>query len=405
MWLFIHRPFEIWPVWGELRLERVYMLITLGYWLLAADKSWVRNRLSAAFGLLGMVLACSWLASPWRELGTKTIEDWLKVAIFYVLLLSTVRSEAELRRMLWMYVGSVGLYMAHSLWEYGNGRHAWTMGTARLLGIDITYGDPNTFAATIVYSLPLALTLWPKARAWWLRGLLASYGAMSVVAVLLTASRSGFVGLACLGAFLALRSERRLRWILLMALAATALWRYLPEDRQNRLLTLVDPSYGPASALESAEGRAKGFRDGLRLWGEYKLLGVGPGAFGTATGTGFESHHLYGQVLGELGTLGAVAFGSVLAAFLANALDARRLCQQHGCQQSDFAVRVVGATSLTVGLMLLLGLAGHNLYRYTWLWCGAFQAIALSCLQQSAWQPAVEEDGSAQLDTPEVAHA
>ena len=29
MFLFIHRPFEIWPVLGEFRIERIYMLGTL----------------------------------------------------------------------------------------------------------------------------------------------------------------------------------------------------------------------------------------------------------------------------------------------------------------------------------------------------------------------------------------
>ena len=33
MWLFIHRPFKVWPWLGELRVERVYMLVTIFYWL------------------------------------------------------------------------------------------------------------------------------------------------------------------------------------------------------------------------------------------------------------------------------------------------------------------------------------------------------------------------------------
>ena len=32
---------------------------------------------------------------------------------------------------------------------------------------------------------------------------------------------------------------------------------------------------------------------------------------------------------------------------------------------------------MAVILLLFIGLAGHSLYRYTWLWFGAFQAIGL----------------------------
>jgi hypothetical protein len=46
--------------------------------------------------------------------------------------------------------------------------------------------------------------------------------------------------------------------------------------------------------------------------------------------------------------------------------------------------------NLTVLLLLLMGLGGHNLYRYTWLWFGAFQAIALDCMRRSAPETAEE---------------
>ena len=34
MYLFLHRPFEVWPEIGEYRVERIYMLITLVAWAL-----------------------------------------------------------------------------------------------------------------------------------------------------------------------------------------------------------------------------------------------------------------------------------------------------------------------------------------------------------------------------------
>jgi len=118
------------------------------------------------------------------------------------------------------------------------------------------------------------------------------------------------------------------------------------------------------------------------------VFGVGPGGFGPARGYGLQTyelynvqaHQLYGQVLGELGTLGAVAFGMVVLCFFVNYLDMRRICRQEPNFRDTFPARLIQSVAVAVILLLLLGLAGHNLYRYTWLWFGAFQAIALATL-------------------------
>jgi hypothetical protein len=390
MWLYIHRPFEVWPVWGTLQVERVYMLGMLAFWAVAVEKRWVRNWLNVAFAGFAVALLTSWAFSEYSDLGTSRVEDWFKVALFCGLILSTVRTERDLKRLAVMYMAAVALYMAHSLWEYRCGRVQWTMGTARLLGIDVTNGDPNTFAATLLYSLPLALAVWRHVSRWWEHGLLAGYVMLSLGCILLTSSRSAFVGLGFLLLVVAMLSKHRLKWLLLLALAAPVGWHVLPKDRQNRFLTLIDPSYGPENARESAEGRGKGLRDGLRIWNEYPLLGVGPGAFGEASGGGYESHQLYGQILGELGGLGAVAFLGLLAAFLSNALAARRLCREQPEQKGRLPSSVIGAVSLAVVLLLLMGFGGHNLYRYTWLWFAAFQAIALDCIRRHALETAEE---------------
>jgi O-antigen ligase len=197
-----------------------------------------------------------------------------------------------------------------------------------------------------------------------------------------------------------LLSRHRLAIIALLAIAATLAWISLPQDRQNRYLTLIDPSYGPANAQVSAEGRTQGFYDGLALWRAHPALGVGPGVFGIATGKGPQAHNLYGQVLGELGTLGAAAFGLVLLGFVANNIERRRVLRQRPDLGDTFSARLIQSVTVSIVLLLLMGLAGHNLYSYRWLWLGAFQAIALHCLPRHsealvAETPQVLADGTA----------
>jgi hypothetical protein len=380
LWLYIHRPFEVWPALGNLQFERLYMMATLLCWLVYPGKRFVSNRLHLAFALFAVALVACWLVSPYGDDGAKTVEDFFKVAVFYLLLITTVHDERTLRLMLMIYLAAVGLYMAHSFVEFLHGRHVFRMGIRRLIGVDSTYNDPNTFSATLLYSLPLTLPFWAEKPRGKLRMALIAYVGLSLVCMLLTGSRGALVGLGCLAVMLLGVSRRRGVLFVLLALAVPVGWSMLPAELHARFRTLVDPSAGPANAQESAEGRTKGIVDGLRLWGRSPATGFGPNSFGKAAGHGFQAHNLYGQTLGELGGLGAIALCGMLLAFALNAAEVRRLARDHGWKDT-FPARLSRAVSLSVLLMLVMGLGSHNLYRYTWMWFGAFQGIALHCLR------------------------
>jgi len=398
MWLFIHRPFEVWPWLAPLHVERVYMLVTIGYWALSVEKVWIKNRLNAAFVFFWLVLLVAWVASPYSALGTQTVEDYFKVAVFYVLVISSVRTERDLKLLVMLFLGAMAVYMAHSLWEYHNGRHVYRMGTARMVGVDVTNGDPNSFAGTIVCSLPLVLPVWNYLKGSRFRWLPLGYIGLATTCIMLTGSRMGFVGLGALSLIAALLSKHRLLIITMLAMGAPIVWNLLPHDRQERYLTLIDPSHGPANAQGSAESRWQGWRDGVQLWRECPVFGVGPGGFGPSRGSGLQtynlrgvqSHQLYGQVLGELGTLGAVAFGMLILGFVINYLRLRRICQREPEFRGRFLAQLIQSVTVSIALLLLMGFAGHNLYSYRWLWFGAFQVIALDCIRRSQQESANE---------------
>src|SRR5438874_76360 len=74
MYLFIHRPFEIWPSVGVFRIELVYMLITGSIWLVNSGKRWLPNRLHWANFIFAGVVVLTWLASSWSDAGQLTVE-------------------------------------------------------------------------------------------------------------------------------------------------------------------------------------------------------------------------------------------------------------------------------------------------------------------------------------------
>jgi O-antigen ligase len=384
LWLFVHRPFEYYPALGDLQLERGYMLLLIACWVVTPNKTWQFNRLYAAFGAFTCALVLCWFASPYRDRCWDTVENYLKVAVFSFLLVTSVRDERGLKRILTMYLCAVGLYMSHSMLEYLHGRHEYRQNISRMIGVDATFCDPNSFASTLLLSLPLTLPFYRTANTLWKRLPLYLFTGGAVVCIVLTGSRTGFVGLAFFSLLCVLLSRSRVKLGFLLAMAALIAIVVMPGYLQDRFLTLVDPSYGPKNAQESVEGRLGGFLNGLQLWNRSPIVGFGPGSFIFATGGEFNSHNVYGQVLGEMGTIGVLVFAGVLLCFLANWLETYTLYRRHRQWPRDFLYQTSRSVTICVLMLLFLGWAGHNLYRYQWLWLAAFQAVALHCIRRRA---------------------
>jgi O-antigen ligase len=384
MFLFIHRPFEVWPALGVFHLERLYMLAVLLLAVFWPGKRWLPNKLHFAYAGMGLAVFACWLASPWAsyDKAEQVVWEYFKVFIFYVLLVLFVHSERDLRRVLVGLLVVMTLYLGHSLREYVAGRHVYRMGIERMVGVDTSMGDPNSFGATIVYVLPFVAPFWldPRSRHW--RWVLVAYLGLSVACIGLTGSRSAFVSLLLAVLLTVVKSRYRTRMVVLALVAAPLFWAALPESLQKRFETIVNPEVGPANAQTSAEGRIEGFYTGIRLWNESPFTGCGPGAWIPASGGTIESHNLYGQVTGELGGLGAVAFVAMLVGLWMNLRWFKKTYRQHPEWGEDFLSNVARGVGLAVILLLFEGNFSHNLYRYMWLWYGGMLIIARYCVER-----------------------
>ncbi len=220
--------------------------------------------------------------------------------------------------------------------------------------------------------------------------------------IALTGSRSAFFGLLFWGVVTVLRSQWRWRLALPAVLAAPLLWATLPESLQNRFETIIHPEVGPVIAQKSAEDRIEGLRVGWRLFEKSPISGCGPGAWRPATGRKLESHNLYGQLLGEMGSVGAVAFAAILLCFWMNLCGVRRLCREHPQYGPDFLARVSQAVGMAVLLLLFEGNFGHNLFRFSWLWFGGFLIVARHCAQQRLAADESSAWGEEGLDAPQA---
>jgi hypothetical protein len=385
MWLFIHRPFEIWTALATYRIERMYMIGTIAFWFASGARVPVGNRVQRYLACFVLVMVVSWCVSPFQHpRSDETVENYLKYAVFYVLLVTSVRDVRDLRTILVGHFCIITLLMTHSLLEYFNGRRHYAQGIVRLVPVGSSY-DYNDLAGIIVSSQPLVWVLWHAWNEWWKRAALLAQTGLACVCVMLTGSRMGFIGMVLASMLACLTSTRRWQLLCLFPLLLAAVWMILPQDRRDRYLTLVDPSRGPSDAAASAGNlRFGGFAGALPLFAERPLLGCGPNNYRLASGMPTMPHNLYGQLLAELGVAGAITFFLMLVGVAQNALDARRIVRTTMTADDLLPWHTVLAASASFLLLAIMAWGFNFLFWHVWLWFGGFQVVALRLLSEHA---------------------
>lgn len=399
LFLFVFRPYEVWPVLAPFHIERMYMFGLLSAVFFWNKKRYISHPINNAVIVFFMViLAASAFAFNNAEAFPMAFE-YFKLLVFYFILVLTIQDEDELKLFILAYVLIMSLYVGKSAWEFFvNGRYWWAMGIKRMPGVDITYSDPNYFAGSIAYSLPF---LWAMIKTSfeqrWLKLLLWGYAVLALVCIVYTGSRSGMVTALLFFLLVWLGSSHRVKGLLLLPILLVVMWTAMPDSYKIRFESIfvegVAEEAGQGGADNSAKGRIAGLQTGFKTFLSNPLLGIGPGNFkyawagGTGEVIGGSAHNMYGQVLGELGGVGFCSFFALVGLMFAthrrvNKTAADLLENFHDALapvqvQTLTSLRLIATASMQMLVLLLFsGNFGHNLYRFNYLWVGAIGVLA-----------------------------
>jgi len=379
--LIILRPFEYWPWLGSLHIERIYiifLLFAIALWRKKSFTSHIVNKTVILF--LGVLTFSMFFAYHPKSAGPHVWEYFKLVVLYYVLLLS-VNDEEDLKFIVIAFIAIMGIYIGKSLWEFFvHGRHTYQMGVIRLIGIDESLGDPNSFAATIVYSFPFVYALWKEANKNKHKLVLILYFIMAVSALALTGSRSGALTFMFFLGLIWIKGKRKFFMVFGIIILLLFSWHFLPDTYKNRLRTLQDDSIN-ISATESADSRIQHWKWGFILYKSKPLFGWGPGSSPHITkdiighDESIQLHSLYAQILAELGTAGFISFMLIMISFYKthqNTLKLTLTFKDYNKMTNYISIASIN----TMWLMLFNGMGGHNLYRYTWFWVGALLVMS-----------------------------
>jgi len=263
--------------------------------------------------------------SLWRIYSLNAFLDLLKLILVYLLVIHLVDRMERVRRLFWVMLWAGLVPAAGTLAHY-------------LLKIDLVegyrgawrgvYSDPNDLAYNLIVLVPIGLSLLEAERSFVKRSIVFGIITVFLLAIYVTFSRGGLVGLMVVFFFQILRSRNRmlhfsLATILLMVLLAVAPARYW--ERAETILKFRHD--------ESAMGRIYAWQAGLSMVADRPLLGVGLGCFVMGwpiyappeAGTKWRAaHNTFVAVMGETGLLGLVAFGTFIATSLRGAQKVNR---------------------------------------------------------------------------------
>lgn len=385
IFLIIERPWESISYLRSIPIERYYAVVMIIVAIL--NNKFVIASSPTNKWVYGLLLL-HFLFAPYAfstELAVDQGIEYAKMVVLYLLMLAVAEDEATLKVLLKAYLLTMIFYSFHSLWEYSNGHIQYRMGVFRMVGVGVSFSDPNAFGASLVLSLPIAYVIARYENKLWLRRLCYCYFPLVGICVVLTSSRSSFVAMIAVTLLwvLKLRGNLKLTFLVVVMLSMSIVWNMMPEEKQIRIVSIWDDDVGPANARASTEGRRIGWLASVKMFKQKPWTGVGAGG-GNFVGyrmaneidlqigqneSPLQAHVLYGEVLAEFGIFGALLLTGLVVSTGMCCVQTIKINKLAG---DCFLRSLSGAIGACLLLLLLLGFAGHNFYRPLWLWLAAW---------------------------------
>lgn len=331
-----------------------------------------------AYGLL-LLASAVWATDSSVVVAKVTVYG--KQMLVVLVVLAMIRTPRTLVLAMWAVVASAlalgGLTIAQHLWAadqtfFGFARplvHETTAtnDVARAVG---PIGNPNAYAQMLVVAVPLALGRLLHEKRIVLRLLALAATAVSIAAIYLTFSRSGFTALAVVVVLFLFRFRPRLAPVIIgMAVLALVVGAAsgIYTSRLKKVEEVLPWYHSTQTEDPSLAGRAAFLHIGLQMWRENPVLGVGFANYpvryadynrrvGTDPALGSTAHDFPVEVAAETGVVGLALWLFLAVSALAALLTVRR--QAHNGPGKDLkelvdvlAISLIGylVTSLFVG--------------------------------------------------------
>ena len=334
-WLSLLNPHrDLYGFASTLPYNELIAIPTLVGWIVSGEIRKFRLDLtSGLLILLWSLMTVSTIFSLAPEQSWPKYGEFSKIILYAIVLQSFLNTRTRVHALVWLLVFCLGFYgvKGGAIFIVSGGASHFTGPPGTMIG------DGNQLALAILMVIPLMNYLrLQSAHAWIRHGLFAAM-LFSVLAVIGTYSRGGFIGLVVFGGMIWLRSRHKLASLVLVVGFAALVIQVAPAAWLNRMSTIQTAEQDD----QSFQGRLIAWQTYLAAAQERPLLGAGLYALNSPsvffryqpyeTGISYENkkpraaHSIYFQVLGELGFIALAIYLSLIAhTLLLTSLSSRR---------------------------------------------------------------------------------
>ena len=260
--------------------------------------------LIVALGVIFMPIAAI-PKDSWEEL----TDTFLKVAVIFVLMVSVIDTPARLRTILnivtlcgtGIAVGALVTYARGDFTAMADGVGVRIEGV-----VEGIFGNPNDLATALNLLVPIAGALAVLTRGW-RRVLFASCAVVLAAGMIVTFSRSGFLGFVVMAGFVLFKQAPRRPATTVLAAVALAgiLLVAAPGGYGDRLASILDSS---ADETGSSSERVELLKRAVVVASRHVVLGVGMGNYHVYSLNEMRAHNSYLEISAELGVAGLLAY-------------------------------------------------------------------------------------------------
>jgi hypothetical protein len=379
---FVHLP-ERNTILGEIRFDVLLLGVIAGF-VLTAGPAEPTNRRTAITRLIPILVVYVIVTLPFVEWPGSVLRENLvrfgKAVLFYYFTVRLVTSERRVMQLLMVFtlcqifrvLEPLYLHLTQGYW--GGGASMAGDGTLyRLAGAPLDDIGSNGLAFVVLTAIPFAHYLWTRT----VRGTLLYLALfpLLVYALVLTASRSGLLGLVITFVLIWMQSRRK---VLLGAVAVLAVVLAIPlltDDLRDRYASIVSANTRNAG---TAQGRIEGVKRDLQVAMRRPVFGHGLGTSSEANANfaGYQqaSHNLPAEVLQEIGLVGFLIFAALLASIERNVRTVLRTLRTSD-HASSCMLAIGKAVHVWYGMNLLFSLFTYGLSSYSWYLLGGLAEV------------------------------
>ncbi|GAB4443967.1 MAG: hypothetical protein Kow00120_13560 [Anaerolineae bacterium] len=346
--------------------------------------------------LLAAVLLFSGVTSLLPDKTISATARLVRLFAFYFAVKNLVTSPGQVKSLMWAILGSGVFASVFGLNEFFQARYV-RVHDIRVGGV---YMDPNQFAAAMVVVVVVGLYLIPISRRA-LQVVIAGGVGVVVVAVLLSASRSGILALGVVLLLYVWRHPRRWQLLLALAVLVAVTFPIWPASVTDRLFGDLDGgsrSLYAANADYSAQRRASYVEFSNTLVVGNPVMGVGYGTFAhlypRSEFAWFDNamrdserirvaHNTYLEIVVGAGVIGLVAY---LLLLFVSWRDLRRTARIAPRGSVIWAAANAFELAL-IGIMISNLFLSIQHFKYMWLTIGLASALAYLARRMTAQDP------------------